>query len=885
VPGHVLALDQGTTSSRAIVFDEHGRRRGFAQHELPQHFPQPGWVEHDPQEIWDSQLAAARAALNDAGLGAAEIAAIGITNQRETSLIWDRATGAPIYPAIVWQSRQTADICEEWRSRGLGEAVQRTTGLVVDAYFSASKVRWILDAVPGAQQRAERGELAFGTVDSWLICRLTGGAHVTDETNASRTMLYDIHARQWSQELLAAFDIPAALLPEVLPSSGDFWSSDSGLLGASIPIRGVAGDQQAALFGQGCVGPGDAKNTYGTGCFLLLHTGSEAPTSSNGLLSTVAADARGSRSYALEGGVFVAGAAIQWLRDGLGLIATAAESEALATSVPDTGGAYLVPAFAGLGAPHWDEAARGTVVGLTRGTGRAQLVRAALESIAYQTRDLVDCIVADAGSPLTALRVDGGACRNDFLMQFQADLLGIPLHRPRDLEVTALGAAGLAGIAAGVWADEREFATVVSDDIDVIEPRMASAERDALCAGWRDATELRAQSTVREPMTASHARDADIAVIGAGVVGLAVAFALSDRGSVVVLEANDAPGRETSSHNTGIVHAGMFYPAESLKHRLCLEGNRLLHEWVDRYRVPLRRCGKLIVAPELEDVGQLDAVWEQGAANSVPDFRRLTASETHALEPRIRAHDAVWSGTSSVIEQAEYIRSLESACRSADVLFAYRHRVTSAAREDADFVLEIQDAEGAASRLRAGVVVTAAGHGAPAIAEALGYALDGSDGLPVLAQRKNRGVYYDFVDPDLGRAVSRPVYPVPSGRDVAAQQARAGGLGLHLSIDVDGVAHLGPDTRWLPDDVDPDYRSVDDDREPFVAAARRLLGPNITGADLQPGQVGYRPKLAVEGFTDFVILVDRGYVHLGGIESPGLTASLAVGREVAARLA
>ncbi len=488
MPGYVLALDQGTTSSRAIVFDEHGKRRGFAQQELPQHFPRPGWVEHDPREIWSSQLAAAQAALADAELRASDIAAIGITNQRETALIWDRTTGAPVYPAIVWQSRQTAGICEGWRARGLAPLVQRATGLVIDAYFSASKIRWILDAVPGAQQRAERGELAFGTVDSWLIHRLTGGAHVTDETNASRTMLYDIHARRWSDELLTAFEIPAALLPEVLPSSGDFGSSSPELLGASIPIRGVAGDQQAALFGQGCVDRGDAKNTYGTGCFLLLHTGSHALTSTNGLLSTVAAGA-GPRSYALEGGVFVAGAAIQWLRDGLGLISTAAESEALATSVSDTGGAYLVPAFAGLGAPYWDEAARGTIVGLTRGTERAHLVRAALEAIAYQTRDLVDCVVADAGAPLTELRVDGGACRNDFLMQFQADMLGIPLHRPRELEVSALGAAGLAGIGVGLWADAQDFADVGSHDLDVIEPRMDEAEREERYAGWQRAVE------------------------------------------------------------------------------------------------------------------------------------------------------------------------------------------------------------------------------------------------------------------------------------------------------------------------------------------------------------------------------------------------------------
>ena len=471
-----------------MVFDERGRRRGFAQREFPQHFPEPGWVEHDPLEIWDSQLAAARAALDDAALAASEIAAIGITNQRETSLIWDRATGLPIYPAIVWQSRQTADICEMWRVRGLGALVREATGLVVDAYFSASKIRWILDTVPGAQRRAERGELAFGTVDSWLIYQLTHGAHVTDETNASRTMLYDIHRREWSRELLAAFDIPAALLPEVLHSTADFGTTDPELLGAAIPIRGVAGDQQAALFGQGCIGPGDAKNTYGTGCFLLMHMGTEAPASASGLLSTVAASPDGG-AFALEGSVFVAGAAIQWLRDGLGMIESAAESAALATSVRDTGGVYLVPAFAGLGAPHWDEAARGTIVGLTRGTERAHVVRAALEAIAYQTRDLVDCLVADASRPLTALRVDGGACPNDFLMRFQADMLGIPLHRPHNLEVTALGAAGLAGIGAGIWTNASEFAEVTASDIEVIEPRMGEGEREALYAGWRSAVE------------------------------------------------------------------------------------------------------------------------------------------------------------------------------------------------------------------------------------------------------------------------------------------------------------------------------------------------------------------------------------------------------------
>ncbi|MGE3961719.1 MAG: glycerol kinase GlpK [Dehalococcoidia bacterium] len=488
MPGHILALDQGTTSSRAMVIDDRGQVRGLAQHEFPQSFPQPGWVEHDPREIWTSQLLAAREALARSGVRAGEIAAIGITNQRETTLIWDRATGEPIHPAIVWQSRQTAPICEEWRGRGLAELVAATTGLVIDAYFSASKVRWLLDAVPGARERAERGELAFGTVDSWLAWQLTGGAHVTDETNASRTMLYDIGARTWSAELLAAFDVPAALLPEVLPSSGDFGSARAEILGAAIPIRGVAGDQQAALFGQGCVRPGDAKNTYGTGCFLLSNTGPTPPRSRHGLLGTVAASSDGP-AYALEGSVFVAGAAVQWLRDGLGLIATAAESEAVAQSVADTGGVYLVPAFAGLGAPYWDEEARGALVGLTRGTERAHVVRATLEAIAYQSADLVACVEADAGTRLGALRVDGGATHNGFLMQFQADILGIPVHRPKNLEVTALGAAGLAGIGAGVWAGAAEFVDATTSDLDVFEPRMPESERAERVGGWRAAVE------------------------------------------------------------------------------------------------------------------------------------------------------------------------------------------------------------------------------------------------------------------------------------------------------------------------------------------------------------------------------------------------------------
>jgi len=496
VPGLILAMDQGTTSSRALIFDERGTVVAQAQHEFTQHFPQPGWVEHDPREIWETQLRAAREALSAAGATASEIIAIGITNQRETALVWDRATGEPIYPAVVWQSRQTAGICDELRSRGLAEDVRSRTGLVIDAYFSATKVRFILDAVPGAQSRAERGELAFGTVDTWLMYRLTGGAvHATDATNASRTLMYDIHQRGWSDDLLAMLDIPRAMLPEVLPSSGTFGETSDEWFGAAIPIRGVAGDQQAALFGQGCVTPGSAKNTYGTGCFLLMHTGEEAVASTNGLLTTVAAGAAGEPTYALEGSIFVAGAAVQWLRDGLGLVSTAAETEEIARSVPDTGGAYLVPAFTGLGAPYWDQSARGALVGLTRGTGRAQIVRATLEAIAYQTRDLVTCISADVtpgaggGAPLEALRVDGGACRNGFLMQFQADILGLPVHRPAQLEVTALGAAGLAGIASGVWANAAEFREATSTGLEVFEPAMSVEERDKRYAGWLRAVE------------------------------------------------------------------------------------------------------------------------------------------------------------------------------------------------------------------------------------------------------------------------------------------------------------------------------------------------------------------------------------------------------------
>jgi glycerol kinase len=487
---YVMALDQGTTSSRAVLFDVEGRVAAIDQHEFRQHYPKPGWVEHDPEEILETQLRAARGALANARARAADVVAIGITNQRETTVVWERGSGRAIHPAIVWQSRQTAPICEELRRRGLEDEVRARTGLVIDAYFSATKVRFILDAVAGAQQRAERGELAFGTIDSWLLYRLTGGrVHATEPSNASRTMLFDIRAGQWDELLLRELAVPRELLPVVRESSEVLGETEPALLGAAIPIAGMAGDQQAALFGQLCTRPGRAKNTYGTGCFLLVNTGSEAPRSKSGLLTTVAWSRGGRLEYALEGSVFVAGAAIQWLRDGLRLLADAAESDAAARSVPDTGGVYVVPAFVGLGAPYWDEAARGTVVGLTRGSSREHLIRATLESIAYQTRDVLECVRADAHLELEALRVDGGACRNDFLMQFQADVLGVPVRRPPMLEVTALGAAALAGLAVGFWRSDDELEGLLAGEARVFEPRLGEAERDALYAGWRRAVE------------------------------------------------------------------------------------------------------------------------------------------------------------------------------------------------------------------------------------------------------------------------------------------------------------------------------------------------------------------------------------------------------------
>jgi len=485
---YVLALDQGTTSSRAILFDREGSVVAMGQQEFTQHFPRPGWVEHDPAEIWESQLAAARAAVSQAGASAADIAAIGITNQRETALVWDRATGEPIHRAIVWQSRQTAPICDELRSRGLEDEVRKRTGLVIDAYFSGTKIRFILDAVEGAQERAERGELAFGTVDTWLLHKLTRGrVHATEYSNASRTLIYDIHRRDWDDLLLGELRVPRAILPEVRDTSGVFGMADAEWFGAEIPIAGIAGDQQAALFGQGCFTPGRAKNTYGTGSFLLMNTGEEAPVSETGLLTTIAWGIDGRVEYALEGSIFVTGSAVQWLRDGLHLIEDAAESEALARSVEDSAGVYLVPAFVGLGAPYWDEHARGALVGITRGTTREHVVRATLESIAYQTRDVVECVAADSGLELRTLRVDGGASANDFLMQVQADLLGAPVERPALIETTAKGAAALAGLAVGFWLDRSEVES--AGELTVFEPHMEPARREALYAGWKRAVE------------------------------------------------------------------------------------------------------------------------------------------------------------------------------------------------------------------------------------------------------------------------------------------------------------------------------------------------------------------------------------------------------------
>jgi glycerol kinase len=486
-PHHLLAIDQGTTSSRAILFEPSGRPVGVAQRELPQSFPQPGWVEHDPERIWDDTLCVCRDALAKAEVTARDVAAVGITNQRETTVVWERATGRSIHPAIVWQDRRTSDVCRALRERGLEPTVQRRTGLLLDPYFSATKLGWILDHVDGARPAAERGDLAFGTIDSWLLWQLTGGrVHATDVSNASRTMLFDIERQRWDEELLDIFQVPPAILPEVRDSAGDFGETGGELLGAPIPITGVAGDQQAAAFGQAAFEPGMMKSTYGTGCFALLNTGDRRIESRNRLLTTIAWRIDGQTTYALEGSIFIAGAAVQWLRDKLGLIDQAAETERLARSIDDTGGVYLVPAFVGLGAPYWDAEARGALLGLTRDTGAAEIARAALEAVAYQTRDLLDSMEADGATPPVALRVDGGLVANEWAMQFLSDILSVPVQRPIVTETTALGAASLAGLASGVFASTEEIAKTWNLDRSW-EPAMDEDRREALYAGWKKA--------------------------------------------------------------------------------------------------------------------------------------------------------------------------------------------------------------------------------------------------------------------------------------------------------------------------------------------------------------------------------------------------------------
>jgi glycerol kinase len=487
--GYILALDQGTTSSRAILFDEDGAIAAVAQHEFEQFYPQPGWVEHDPTEILTSQMSCAVEALGKAGARPRDVAAIGITNQRETTIVWERATGKPIYPAIVWQDRRTAPLCSALEKSGAGEEVSSKTGLVLDPYFSATKVRWILDHVDGARERAERGELAFGTVDSWLIWHLTSGQrHVTDMTNASRTLLFNIVKGEWDKELLKIFGIPESMLPEVVWSSERVGEVTTSLGLAGVEIAGIAGDQQAALFGQLCWQAGEAKNTYGTGCFLLQNIGTEFVRSKHRLITTLAASAAKRLEYALEGSIFIGGAVVQWLRDNLKLIGSSAEVEALAASVPDSGGVVFVPAFVGLGAPHWDPHASGTLIGLGRGTKPGHIARAALEAIAFQVADVLDAVHCETGTPLAALRVDGGAAVNDLLMQFQADVLGVPVVRPQVTETTALGAAYLAGLATGFWAGPGELKAKREGD-KRFEPRMEEQERKQRRGRWEKAVE------------------------------------------------------------------------------------------------------------------------------------------------------------------------------------------------------------------------------------------------------------------------------------------------------------------------------------------------------------------------------------------------------------
>ena len=484
---YIMAMDQGTTSSRCILFDKAGNICSSAQKEFAQYYPKPGWVEHDPHEIWSSQMAVAIEAMGKIGADAGDIAAIGITNQRETTIVWDKKTGNPVYPAIVWQCRRTSDMIEELKQDGFADKIREKTGLIPDAYFSATKIKWILDYVDGAREAAERGDLLFGTVDTWLIWKLTKGqVHVTDYTNASRTMLFDIYKRQWDEEILEYFNIPKSMLPEVKSSSCIYGYTNENLIGGSIPISGAAGDQQSALFGQCCFRAGDVKNTYGTGCFLLMHTGKQAVRSEHGLLTTIAVNPDGTPGYALEGSVFVAGAAIQWLRDEMQILNSAPESELYCLSVPDTNGVYVVPAFTGLGAPYWDQYARGAVLGLTRGAGKAHLIRATVESLAYQVTDVIHAMEKDSGMKLSFLRVDGGASANNFLMQFQSDLLDAQVVRPSCIETTALGAAYMAGLAAGFWKDAEEIRQNWKQERE-FSPSVEPKKREDLLKGWQKA--------------------------------------------------------------------------------------------------------------------------------------------------------------------------------------------------------------------------------------------------------------------------------------------------------------------------------------------------------------------------------------------------------------
>ena len=484
---YIMALDAGTTSNRCILFNEQGEMCSVAQKEFTQYFPQPGWVEHDANEIWSTQIEVAQRAMANIGATAADIAAIGITNQRETTIVWDKETGEPICHAIVWQCRRTSAYCDELKEKGLVEEFRGKTGLVIDAYFSGTKLRWILENVPGVRARAERGELLFGTVETWLIWKLTGGkAHVTDYSNASRTMLFNINTLRWDDEILAELDIPKCMLPEVKPSSCIYGEALAQYFGAPIPIAGAAGDQQAALFGQTCFRPGEAKNTYGTGCFMLMNTGDKPVFSENGLVTTIAWGLKGQVTYALEGSIFVAGAAIQWLRDEMRLIDSSPDSEYMATKVPDTNGCYVVPAFTGLGAPHWDQYARGTIVGLTRGVNKYHIIRATLDSLCYQTNDVLRAMEADSGIRLAALKVDGGACANNYLMQTQADIINAPVQRPRCAETTAMGAAYLAGLAVGYWASKEDV--VKNWAIDrTFAPNIGAEEREKRIHGWNKA--------------------------------------------------------------------------------------------------------------------------------------------------------------------------------------------------------------------------------------------------------------------------------------------------------------------------------------------------------------------------------------------------------------